>query len=86
MEENHTSMAASGSEGTSQRTGRNGSEGRTSGDLPARETAVVVLSISDYKNLVCVKPPFVDFIRNSPLAGIEISIERDKSFVREIKL
>jgi len=48
--------------------------------------AVVVLSISDYENLVCVKPPFVDFIRNSPLAGIEISIERDKSFVREIKL
>ncbi|MHC9541123.1 MAG: type II toxin-antitoxin system Phd/YefM family antitoxin [Vulcanimicrobiota bacterium] len=48
--------------------------------------AVVVLSISDYENLVRVRPPFVDFIRNSPLAGIEISIERDKSFVREIKL
>ncbi len=48
--------------------------------------AVVVLSISDYEHLVCIRPSFVDFIRNSPLAGIELSIERDKSSAREIKL
>lgn len=32
------------------------------------------------------KPNFVDFIRNSPLYGIELELERDQTLCRNIEL
>ena len=48
--------------------------------------AVVVLSTDQYQRLVHPKPSLVDFLQQSPLAGIDIKITRDKSPPREIDL
>lgn len=32
------------------------------------------------------KPNFVDFIRNSPLYGVELELERDQSLCRNVEL
>ena len=48
--------------------------------------AVVVLSTDQYQRLVHPKPSLVDFFQQSPLAGIDIKITRDKSPPREIDL
>ena len=47
--------------------------------------AVVVLSKADYENLR--KPPsgFVEFMRKSPLLGIEINLKRDYEFRQALK-
>lgn len=50
-----------------------------------KKTAIV-LSMKDYKNLVKSKASFVDFLLNSPLKGMELDFERDKSLPREIDL
>jgi prevent-host-death family protein len=48
--------------------------------------AAVVLSTDEYNRLVGPKPPLVDFLRASPLAGIDLDLERDRSTGRDIDL
>ncbi|MFZ5483356.1 MAG: type II toxin-antitoxin system Phd/YefM family antitoxin [Pseudomonadota bacterium] len=48
--------------------------------------AAVVLSAEDYARLAVRKPGLVDFLRQSPLVGIDLTIDRDPSPVREIAL
>jgi prevent-host-death family protein len=51
-----------------------------------RETAVI-LSIDEYRRLTEPRQNFVDFIRNSPLYGIELELpERVPEAAREIYL
>ena len=48
--------------------------------------AAVVLSTESYERLRGHKPSLVEFLRASPLAGIELDIERDRSVARDIDL
>ncbi|RLE21713.1 MAG: type II toxin-antitoxin system prevent-host-death family antitoxin [Acidobacteria bacterium] len=48
--------------------------------------AAVVMSVEDYRRLVMQEVNLVDFLRTSPLCGIEIDIERSKNLGREIDL
>ncbi len=48
--------------------------------------AAVVLSTEEYTRLRGQKPSLVEFLRKSPLAGIELDIERDRSAARDIDL
>ena len=50
------------------------------------EPTAVILSTAEYQRLAKPKPNFVEFIRNSPLAKIDIQFERDKSNPRAIDL
>ena len=43
-----------------------------------RATAVV-LSTKAYEARRSRKPPLVEFLRNSPLAGVDLDLERDRS-------
>ena len=45
--------------------------------------AAVVLSCDDYTRLTRKKPSFVDLMRQSPLIGVDLQLERDKSLTRE---
>ena len=48
--------------------------------------AVVVVSSRDYRRLTARKESFVDFIRQSPLAGVDLPIERNRSITRDVNL
>ncbi|MDP1602136.1 MAG: type II toxin-antitoxin system Phd/YefM family antitoxin [Legionella sp.] len=48
--------------------------------------AVVVLSTQQYEKLKIPKQKLVKFLRQSPLVGIDINLERDKTLARDIKL
>jgi prevent-host-death family protein len=50
------------------------------------EAAVVVLAKGDYDRLRGRKDSFVAFLRRSPLAGVRIDVERDRSRVRKVRL
>ncbi len=50
-----------------------------------RRTAVL-LSAKDYDRLSGQKPSLTAFMRASPLAGIDLTIDRDRSPAREIDL
>lgn len=50
------------------------------------QPAVVVLSKVQYVKLLKPKLSFIDFMRQSPLAGVEIDLARNRSSVREIEL
>lgn len=50
------------------------------------EDSVVMLAVKDYERLIATKPSFVEFMRASPLRGVELDIERDKSPDRDIDL
>ena len=45
--------------------------------------AAVILSCDDYARLTHNKPSFVDLMRQSPLMGVDLQLERDKSLTRE---
>lgn len=47
---------------------------------------VVVLSVDAYEKLLGNKPTLVEFMSNSPLKGVDIVIERDKSLPRDIDI
>ena len=49
------------------------------------ETAVVV-SVTDYRRMATPKQSLVDFLRTSPLAGVDLDLERDLDPGREIEL
>lgn len=46
----------------------------------------VVISLKRYEELVGNKENIVDFFRNSPLYGVDLSCDRDRSPPREIDL
>jgi prevent-host-death family protein len=50
------------------------------------ETAAVLLSGKEYSRLARPRPAFVAFLRQSPLVGVELGIERDRSTDRPVKL
>ena len=45
---------------------------------------VVVLSVEEYKKLTRPKSDLIDFFKSSPLHDVEIDLERNKDFPREI--
>ncbi len=47
---------------------------------------VVVLSIDEYKQLIKPKKNLVKFFQSSPLANIELNLDRNKDIPRDIKL
>jgi prevent-host-death family protein len=50
------------------------------------QLAAVVVSKTDYDRLTARKPSFLDFLRKSPLAGLDLRIERDRSPARDVVL
>ncbi len=50
------------------------------------EPVVVVMSVAEYSILVKPKLGFVEFMRQSPLFGVDLKINRDDSSTREIDL
>lgn len=50
------------------------------------DPVVVVLSRRDYERLAHEKPSFVELFRRSPLSGIELNLDRDRSAAREVDL
>lgn len=48
--------------------------------------SVVVLSIEDYKKIERPETSLVDFFQRSPLASVELELDRDKSPARDISL
>jgi prevent-host-death family protein len=48
--------------------------------------AAVVLSTEDYQRLRANRPSLVTFLRNSPLAGVELDVQRDRSPARNVDL
>lgn len=49
-------------------------------------TAAVVVSQEEYERLKGKKPSLVEFMRSSPLAGVDLEIGRDRSPDRDIDL
>ncbi len=47
------------------------------------EQVAVVISFSDYTRIRPPENSLVEFFQSSPLAGIELDLERDKSLPRE---
>lgn len=50
------------------------------------EPAAVVLSEADYQRLRRRPQRFIDFIRSSPLKGVELDLARDRSLPRDVRL
>lgn len=50
------------------------------------QPAAVVLSAADYQRLKKRPKRFIDFIRSSPLKGVELDLTRDRSPSREIRM
>lgn len=50
------------------------------------EAVVVVLSKAEYDRLRRRKPSLFDFLRRSPLMGVELELERDRSLSRDLRL
>lgn len=48
--------------------------------------AAVILSEEHYQRLTRPRLRFVDFMRSSPLAGVELDVRRDRSSVRKARL
>ena len=46
----------------------------------------VIIAADEFKRLKKRKPRFVEFMRSSPLKGVELDLERDKSPMREVDL
>jgi prevent-host-death family protein len=63
-------------------TGRDGPQAIT---VRGRTTAVI-LSKDDYDRLRKPGPSFVEFLRSSPLKGVDLELERDKTPVRDVRL
>lgn len=50
------------------------------------KSTAIVLSKKEYIALTSPKSSFIEFLQNSPLFGIELDIQRDKSPARKIEL
>ncbi|CAA7621004.1 Prevent-host-death family protein [Magnetospirillum sp. LM-5] len=49
-------------------------------------TTAVVMSQDEYERLKGRKPSLVEFLRTSPLSGVDLDVERDRSLSRDIEL
>ena len=58
-------------------------EGPQDISLRGQPTAVV-LSHAEYKRLIQPKPSFMTFLSESPFHGVELELDRDNSFTREV--
>lgn len=47
---------------------------------------VVILSMKEYKKLKKPRTNFVEFLRKSPLVGMELDLERNKDIAREVEI
>lgn len=47
---------------------------------------IIMMALDDYKKLVSKKPSFIEFMKKSPLKGVKLDLERDKSLPRDIDL
>jgi prevent-host-death family protein len=65
---------------------KNASSGKPQEITFRGKPAVVVLSVQQYEELKRPKQKLVNFLRQSPLVGIDINIERDKTSMRDIEL
>ena len=50
------------------------------------EPVAVVISRAEYARLTKPKPGFVEFMRGSPMTGLELDIERPQGLTRETAL
>jgi prevent-host-death family protein len=50
------------------------------------EPSAVLISETDYRRLTRPAKTLIDFIRDSPLHGVELDLERDRSPVRVLTL
>lgn len=50
------------------------------------EPAAVVLSAAEYQRLRKRPRRFIDFVRSSPLKGVDLDLARDRSPPREVRL
>lgn len=50
------------------------------------EERAVLLSKLDYEKLIGKQPHLIDFLRASPLVGVPLDLQRDKSLDRDIDL
>lgn len=50
------------------------------------EPTAVLMSREEYERLNVKKPSLVSFLKASPLKGVELNMERDKSLTRKIDL
>ena len=48
------------------------------------EPTAVVISSEEYERLKHPKGSFVEFMRRSPLCGLELDLKRDQSFARDV--
>ena len=48
--------------------------------------SVVILSVEDYKKIERPKTSLLEFLQHSPLASVDLGLNRDKSPVRDISL
>ncbi len=50
------------------------------------QPTAILISLKDFEKIKKKKPSLVSFMRSSPLAGVDLKLERDKSPARELKL
>ena len=50
------------------------------------EEVVVVLSKNEYDRIQKTQTDLVEFFRGSPLVGVELNLERDRSYPRDLSL
>ena len=46
---------------------------------------VVILSVEEYRRMQKPKNSLVEFFQNSPLAGVELDLTRNKDFPRDVE-
>ena len=47
---------------------------------------VVIISTAEYDQLQKSKTNLLEFFRNSPLVGVDLDLERDQSYPRDVQL
>lgn len=50
------------------------------------KSTAIMISKQQYIDLTSPKTSFVKFVQDSPLKGVELEIDRDKSLCREVEL
>jgi len=50
------------------------------------QPTAILISLGDFEKIKGKKPSLVTFLRSSPLVGLDLDMERDKSPTRDIKL
>jgi prevent-host-death family protein len=50
------------------------------------KTTAVVLSKRDYDRLRRRRPSFVELVRSSPLVGVNLELDRDRTPIRDVRL